>query len=353
MANIVVYGAYGYTGELIVREAKKQGVSLILSGRDEKKLKVLSQETGFAYTAVDLNNNQALHNLLQNAQVVIHCAGPFQFTAKAMVEACLKTQTHYLDITGEYQVFELIHSYHDAAKRVGIMLLPGAGFDVVPSDCLASHLKAQLPNAQKLQLAFATTGGGLSRGTSKTMIEGAGEGQVYRSNHQLKTKPLGKSTPLIDYGPFKKLSVGISWGDISSAYFSTGIPNIEVFTGSSEKQIKALRWSHRLGFLLKVKWVKALLKKQVDKKPAGPTAEKRGKSNTYLWGKVESTNGKTYEARLKTPNGYTLTAKATLLFANKILNKDFKAGFQTPALVYGSNVIFEIEGCKFENRASH
>lgn len=348
MADIVVYGAYGYTGELIVNEAREQGIQVILSGRNEEKLKKLSQESGFSYSAVDLNNKEALHRLLQDAKVVIHCAGPFQHTAKAMVEACLHTRTHYLDITGEYQVFELIHNYDEAAKNAGIMLLPGAGFDVVPSDCLAALLKARVPDATNLELAFATTGGGISRGTSKTMIEGAGEGQAFRTNHQLQIKPQGQSTKVIDYGPFKKLSVGISWGDISSAYYSTGIPNIEVFTGSSEKQIKVLKWAHRLRFLLKISWVKKFLKSQADKKPAGPNAEKREKSNTYLWGRAENADGASYEARLKTPNGYTLTAKTTLLFASKILNHTFRAGFQTPSSAYGRDVILEVDGCQFE-----
>lgn len=351
MTDIVVYGAYGYTGELIVKEARKQGIQVVLSGRNEEKLKNLSQETGFSYSAVDLNNKEALHHLLQDAKVVIHCAGPFQQTAKAMVEACLATHTHYLDITGEYQVFELIHGYDEAAKKAGIMLLPGSGFDVVPSDCLAALLKARVPDAEKLQLAFAATGGGISRGTSKTMIEGAGEGQVYRSNHQLKTKPQGESVKDINYGPFKKLSAGISWGDVSSAYFSTGIPNIEVFTGSSRKQLKALKWAHRLRFFLKINWVKNFLKKQADKKPAGPSEEKRENSHTYLWGRAENSNGTYYEARLKTPNGYTLTSKATLLFASKILNGIFRPGFQTPSSAYGRDVILEIDGSQFEKVA--
>lgn len=348
MADIVVYGAYGYTGELIVKEARKQGLMVVLSGRNESKLKKLSQETGFSYSAVDLNDRKSLVALLKDATVVIHCAGPFQHTAKPMVEACLEARTHYLDITGEYQVFELIHDFDERAKKAGIMLLPGAGFDVVPSDCLAAHLKAKLPEARKLQLAFATTGGGMSRGTSKTMVEGAGEGQVYRTNHELKTKPQGQSTKLIDYGPFKKLSVGISWGDISSAYYSTGIPDIEVFTGTSEKQVKALKWAHRLRVLLKMKWVKNILKKQIDKKPAGPSEEKRAKSETYLWGRVEGENKATCEAFLKTPNGYTLTSNTSLLFASKILNNDFKTGFQTPSLAYGKNVVLEVDGCELK-----
>ena len=347
MTPIIVYGAYGYTGKLVVEEALAKNMQITLAGRSEEKLMALSSESGYPYRAVDLNDQDSLHALLQHASVVIHCAGPFQHTARAMVEACLATGTNYLDITGEYPVFEMLQKYDQQAKAKGIMLLPGAGFDVVPSDCLAATLKSKLPDAHHLQLAFATQGGGLSRGTSKTMIEGAGYGQVYRKDGQLTSKPQGHSTMVINYGKFEKLSVGISWGDISTAYVSTGIPNIEVFTGSTEKQINMLKWIHRLRIFMRMNWVKNLLKQKVDKQPAGPSEEKRNNSKTYLWGEVRNLEGTTVTQRLITPNGYTLTVKTSLLFASKILGNNLKPGFQTPSTAYGKDVILEIEDCHF------
>ncbi len=101
----------------------------------------------------------ALKNLLKKGAVVIHCGGPFQYTAKAMADACLETKTHYTDITGEHQVFELLAGYDQKGKAAGIMIMPGTGFDVVPSDCLALHLKNRLPSATHLQLAFTMSKG--------------------------------------------------------------------------------------------------------------------------------------------------------------------------------------------------
>ncbi|ELR71024.1 putative integral membrane protein [Fulvivirga imtechensis AK7] len=346
MSDVLIYGAYGYTGELIAREAKRKGLKAILSGRNLKKLEKIAHETGYPFHAVDLNDRHRLVDLLSRVKVVIHCAGPFKYTARQMIHSCLEAKTHYLDITGEYQVFEMAHAYGDEARRKKVMLLPGSGFDVVPSDCLAAHLKSFVPRANNLELAFTSTSGFSSRGTAKTAIEGSGEGQIVRKEHQLKSYPLGQRVKKINYGPFEKISMGISWGDVASAYFSTGIPNIEVYIGATPKQVRLFKWMHRLRFLVRMKWVKNYLKKQADKKPAGPSEVRRQKSQMYLWGKAEQ-DGQSKELRLITPNGYTLTYKTAVLFAEKILQGEFTPGYQTPSTAFGKDVILEIDGCSF------
>ena len=180
MDKVCIYGAYGYTGRLIVDECLDRGIRPLLAGRNGEKLSRYAEEKGLEALAFEVSDREKLLAWLKEAKVLIHCGGPFIHTAKDMVEACLATDTHYLDITGEYQVFDLVQGYSDVAKDKRIMLMPGAGFDVVPSDCLASYLKSQLPTAINLQLAFMSKGGRLSRGTTKTMIENLGEPQAVR-----------------------------------------------------------------------------------------------------------------------------------------------------------------------------
>lgn len=342
---ILIYGAYGYTGKLIIDEALKNNLKITIAGRNANKVEALASEKNVPGLALTLEDTQALEKHLQNFELVIHCAGPFEYTAKPMAEACIAAKTHYLDITGEYQVFEDLHHMHAAAQQANVMLLPGAGFDVVPSDCLSAQLKQALPDGKVLKLAFTSTAGSLSRGTAKTMIENLDKGQYYRENNHLASKKMGKSVRNIDFGAFSQIAVGISWGDISSAYFSTGIPNIEVFTGSTNKQIKQMKWTNFLKPLLRMRWVKNYLQKQLDKKPAGPSQEKRAKGEMYLWGQLS--NGKdVIEKRLKTPNGYSLTALTSVEIAKRILNKNYKPGYQTPSTAYGADFIFDIPGCE-------
>ena len=246
----------------------------------------MADKFGLDYQDLQLHDENKLLSTLVSVKIVIHCAGPFIHTCEAMVRACIRSKTHYIDITGEYNVFDLIQSYSGDAREAGIMLLPGAGFDVVPSDCLASQLKDLIPDSKSLELAFTTKGGRLSRGTAKTMIENSDRGHLVRVDGQLMEHPLGKLTKEIDYGSFKQLSVGISWGDISTAYFSTGIENITVFTGTDGKQLKSLKMAHRLRGLLGLGFIKRFIQKQIDKKPAGPSEKSRKRSETFLWGQV-------------------------------------------------------------------
>jgi short subunit dehydrogenase-like uncharacterized protein len=342
---VIIYGSYGYTGQLIVEECKARGLDIILSGRNDEALKKQSSATGFHFHTADIENNSGLCELLEKGSMVIHAAGPFQFTAQAMAEACLQTKRHYTDITGEIPVFEMMAKLDAQAKAAGITLMPGTGFDVVPSDCLAAHLWNRLPSATRLQLAFASNKGGLSRGTSKTMVEGMGLGGAIRKNGKIISVPLQEGITEIDYGAFQLPSVRIPWGDVSTAFYSTGIGNIEVFRGADKGLIKQVNIGRYLNWLLRMRMVKNYLIKQIDKKPAGPNKERRLKAQMFLWGKV-SDGSEERISLLETIEGYTLTAKTSVLVAQKITSGNFKVGFQTPSLAYGPDLIMEIEGSK-------
>lgn len=344
--TIILYGSYGYTGKIIAQECKAKNLAVILAGRNRESLQKQSEETGYPFEVVEISNSGALKNLLKKGSVVIHCGGPFQYTAKIMADACLETKTHYTDITGEHQVFELLAGYDQKGKAAGITIMPGTGFDVVPSDCLALHLKNRLPSATHLQLAFTMSKGGLSRGTSKTMTEGLGNGSLIRKDGKLTHINLGEKVLEVDFGSFKTPTLNIPWGDISTAWRSTGIPNIEVYTGATASMIRNAKMSKYLNWFLRMRWVKNYMLKKIDQKPAGPSEEKRNAGRSFLWGKVWDSNGKECVSQLETVSGYTLTAKTAVLIAEKILAGNFKAGYQTPAMAYGADLIMEIETTK-------
>lgn len=344
--QIVVYGSYGYTGKLIVNECVAKKLDVVLAGRNEAQLQQQSKQSGYPYQVVESSDLEGLKKLLTPAAVVIHCGGPFRYTAEIMAAACLATKTHYTDITGEYLVFESLPKLDQQAKDLGITIMPGTGFDVVPSDCLALHLKNRLPSATHLQLAFTMSKGGLSRGTSKSMTEGLGYGGMVRKEGKLITIPLGEKVLEIDFGSFKTKTLCIPWGDISTAWRSTGIPNIEVYTGATDKMISNAKMSNYLGWFLRMRWVKNFMLKQIDKKPAGPSDEKRESGRSFLWGRVTDPSGKECVSRLETLSGYSLTAKTAVLIAEKILKGDLKTGYQTPAMAYGENFILEIPSTK-------
>lgn len=342
--KFLLYGANGYTGKLILKYAKDYDLTPVLAGRNEVKIKPLAEQYGCEYLIFDLNNQAITQEALADFEVVLHVAGPFKNTAKQMIEACLESNTHYLDITGEIEVFELAHSYDNQAVAAGIMILPGTGFDVVPTDTAAVYLKNQLPDATHLELAFANVGGGISHGTAMTMVENLGKSGMERQDGKIVDVPLGKHSCWIDFPNRKTHVASIPWGDVSTAFYSTGIPNIITYTGMPPSQARWMRWGNWFGWLMRTKMVKNYALKKVNSRPAGPTDEQRAKAKSLIWGRVKNAKGETKEVQMTTPEGYTLTAWSSLNIARKVLSGHAPVGFQTPAKAYGADLILEFSG---------
>lgn len=347
MKKFLLYGANGYTGQLIAEMAADYGIEPILAGRSEAKIKPMAERLGFAYKVFSLDNQQATDDALNEVEVVLHAAGPFKYTAAPMMDACLRTQTHYVDITGEIDIFELGASKDNDAKKAGIMILPGGGFDVVPTDCMAAFLKGQMPDATHLQLAFAAVGGGVSHGTASTMVEGMGESGKVRKDGKIISVPVGHKGMTIPFWGKDLFAMTIPWGDVSTAYYSTGIPNIEVFAKVHPKTFKSLKWQSFYNWFLRIPMVKNYMKKQVKKKPAGPSEERRQKAKSLIWGKVKNGKGEEVIGRMIVPEGYTLTAITSLMICKKILQGNAPIGFQTPSNAYG-DLIMEVGGVQRE-----
>lgn len=344
--SILIYGANGYTGELIARYASQYELKPLLAGRRKEAIQQLADKLNLPYLIFDLDDKPSLMAALQTVTVVIHAAGPFQHTAKQMVEACLEAGVHYLDINGDIAVFEMIRQYDDAAKKAAVMLLPGAGFDVVPTDCLAMQVKKILPDAVALKLAFASSGGGLSHGTATTMAEKLGEGGAMRKNGKIIRVPLGKKGMDVQFGAKKIFVMSIPWGDVSTAWHSTGIPQIETFTGVPKKAYYLLKLQFLFNWLLRTNRMRNYIKGKINNRPAGPSDEQRAKAKSMVWAEASGPDGKKVTAAIVGPDGYTLTTFAVLIIVKKILEGNFKPGYQTPASAYGENLVMEIPGVK-------
>lgn len=339
--NFLIYGANGYTGELITRYAVERGMRPVLAGRSAIKVEELAKKDHLEYRVFSLDEKSRMDESLNDIDVVLHCAGPFSLTAKPMVEACLRNKTHYTDITGEIAVFEMMAKLDARAREAGVMVMSGVGFDVVPTDCLAVHLKDRLETAIYLTLAFYGLGG-LSHGTQATMTMNVGQGGAIRKDGTITRVPAAWKSRDIEFGETTKRAVSIPWGDVATAYYSTGIPNIEVYTVVPPSNLRLMKLSRYFGWLMAAKPVNDYLLEQIP--AGGPTDEARAKGKSLIWGEAEDANGNRVESRLTAPEGYTLTALAALNIVQKILDGNFTPGYQTPAGAYGADLILEIEG---------
>lgn len=340
--QFLLYGANGYTGQLIAKLSSTYNLQPILAGRTEASIKPLADELQLPYRIIDLDNTAALQKALSEVKLVLHAAGPYAYTAKQMIEACLQTGVHYIDINGDIAVFEMLKKYDAAAKEKNIMVMPGVGFDVVPTDCIALQLKNKMPDATHLKLAFASIGGGLSHGTATTMAGKIGEGGAARENGKIVRKPLGQKGMWVNFGDKKLFVMTIPWGDISTAWTTTGIPNIEVYTGIAPKVYRIMKLQWAFNWLLRKNFIRNIIKKKIKARPAGPSDEQRQKSSSLVWGEISNRLGQKLNAGISCFDGYTLTAHSSLLITKKILQGNFKTGYQTPAGCYGENLVMEI-----------
>lgn len=343
MARFLVYGANGYTGELIAREAVRRGLEPVLAGRNAEAIGRLGREIGCEARIVGLEDPAAPQRALADVDAVMHCAGPFSVTAAPMMRACLEARVHYLDITGEIDVFEAAHGLDAQAREAGVVVCPGVGFDVVPTDCVAAALKESLPDATYLALGFDSRSP-VSRGTARTTVEGIARGGRIRSSGQLVSVAHGFRVRDIDFGDGVKSAATIPWGDVSTAYCTTGIPNIEVYVPMTGRQVASVRRLNHLLPLLRLGPVQSLLKSFAGRRPVGPDESARGRAATFVWGEAQAPSGELRTARIKVGNLYDVTVHAALGVMEGLRAGPGSSGYRTPSQIVGARFIETLPG---------
>jgi short subunit dehydrogenase-like uncharacterized protein len=341
--GLIVYGANGYTGTLIVEAALREGLKPVVAGRRREAVEPLAAGWGLNSLCFSLDDPAAAARLLEPYGAMILAAGPFSRTSAPALDACLRARTAYLDITGEVEVFEAVFARDADAKKARIAVLPGTGFDVVPSDCLAAALSEALPSAETLTLAFR--GFKTSAGTMKTMLEGIPKGGLVREGGKLVAVPAAWKTMEVALGDKKRLAMTIPWGDLSTAWRSTGIPNIEVYMAIPPSAVASARRMRPFAKLLGLAPVQSFLKARVERNVKGPTAEERDRERSYLWGRVTK-GGSVVTGTLETLEGYALTAETAVAIAKRVLAGAVAPGVHTPSQAFGARFIETIRGSK-------
>lgn len=341
MGSWMLYGANGYTAQLILDIALKRGHRPVLAGRNRDAIEAMAHAHQLPARIFDLADANTVASALSGIEAVMHCAGPFSATSAPMLEGCLKSGAHYLDITGEMEVFAHCHQQHARARARGIVVMPGTGFDVVPTDCLAAMLKRDLPDATELVLAFEA-GGGPSHGTALTAVEGLGKGGRVRRNGEIVRVPLAYKTRTFDRDGEARHAMTIPWGDVYTSFVSTGIPNVEVYMGVSPGTAARLKKLNYVRPLLGLGFVQNFMKKKIHS--GGPDNGKRSNSGCTVWGEVRNAAGIEVKKQLRTVNGYDLTAAAAMGILDHVISKHPEGGFYTASQMMGADYILSLPG---------
>ena len=191
--DVVLFGATGFVGRQTVAyfaghsQVKASGLRWALGGRNQAKLEQVRSTTpgadaaGVVVAAAD--DVAALDALAKSARVVLSTAGPFALYGSALVAACVKYGTHYVDITGETPwVADMIAKHHQQAASEGTRIVSFCGFDSVPSD-IGTYMMVQAMRQRHgqacadVKAAFSLKGG-VNGGTLASLFNIMGSGQA-------------------------------------------------------------------------------------------------------------------------------------------------------------------------------
>lgn len=332
----MIYGATGYTGMLIAERAAERGLKPVLAGRDDVKVRAVAGRLGLPWRVFSLRDTRAAREGVAGMALVLHCAGPFSATSRPMLDACLAEHSHYLDITGEIEVFEACYARDSEARARGVVVMPGVGFDVVPTDCLARLLSQHMPGATKLELGVAALGK-ISQGTAKSMIEALPKGTLARRGGRItKIAPLVRE---IDFAGATRKTMATSWGDVASAYRTTGIPEITVYMALPPAAITAARALRHALAAFGLGPMQRMLQSLVEHRVSPPTAEERAHGRSFVWGRVEDEARNSLEGQLSCGEGYDFTIASSLAIVEKVLSSAVPVGSTTPARALGGDFV--------------
>ncbi|MGB5835174.1 MAG: saccharopine dehydrogenase NADP-binding domain-containing protein [Thiohalocapsa sp.] len=341
--RLLIYGATGFTGRLVARRARTLGIDAVLAGRDAHRLRPLAESLGMPWRVAALTQPSSIDTALSDVGVVLHVAGPYAATARPMVDACLRTKTHYLDLSGELPVYLDVHRSDAEARSREIMLMPGVGFVVAASDCLAAHVANRMPEAKYLRIAVSRTDL-YSRGTLRAMLGLVREGVSVCRNGRLSSVRVGRLERNFDFGNGDSLSTALSWPDVFTAYQTTGIPNIEVYAEANALARVLYQAGAWFALPMRLPLTGRVLQWQTKLWPAAPSDAERAAASRVIVAEAEDPWRQCAQSRLRTPDGYSVTPGIALTITTRLLSGEFRAGFQTPASVYGPDLVLGLDG---------
>jgi len=341
-ARILVYGATGFSGLALADRLVRDGHQVMLAGRNAAKLAALGQERRLETRAFAVENVAAATAALADIDLVYHCAGNFQVTARPMMLAAIASRTDYMDLSGEWPTFAEAMALGDKAAAAGVMLFPGAGFAIAGTDCLLA-LAARVPGTVRLRIACSSPHR-ISRGSFRTMMN-LSDGDIrVRRGGEVVAVPVGSLIREFDFGRGYSETQAVTFPDIVTGEFSTGIGDIEAYFECN--RIVGMAWPV-------ARWVKpvrdvplyrAAVAGAVALWPETPPPEVLAKASYVLVAESVDRWRRITAHRLRTLDGYGSTTIIAGAIAARWAAGTRVAGFTTPSRLLGAEFILTA-GC--------
>jgi short subunit dehydrogenase-like uncharacterized protein len=318
--SIVVFGATGYTGRLVVAELAARGARPTVAGRSADRLRALADEHGGLPTVVaDSADPASVRALVSRGDVLVSTVGPFLRHGAAALDAAVDTGAHYVDSTGEAPFVRRV--FTDAGPRAeaaGCALLTAFGFDFVPGNLAGALALGDAGSAAtRLEVGYFVTGtAGMSSGTKATGLFAATSRTHRRDGGRLVERPYGRDTRVFVDGGRRR--TGVLFGGtepLTLPRLAPGLTEVSNYLGIPHQAAPAIELaSYALPLLGRVPVLADLLnRKAIDAASVtgqGPSAERRAGSGCVVLAVASDAAGNPLAgARLRGPDPYDLTAR--------------------------------------------
>ena len=341
--RVLLYGATGFSGGAIARRLRDQGRTPIVAGRDGGRIRAVAESLNAPWRGFDLADRPALDAALADVSLVLHAAGPFVQTAPPMIDACIRGGAHYLDIAGEWPVFALAQQRSGDAVAAGVMLMPGAAFSIVVSDCLMARAVRRIPDVVALRIAGSSPAA-VTRASLRSAINLTDADVIVRRHGSVERTPAGELSRGFNFGAGERISVAVSGPDVITGEQTTGIQNIETYIEAP----LASRLALRAGGLASAVYGPAITRgalRSLSRWWPEPAPEQ----DAAVWRNavvVETVDRwrRTSRLGLRTIDSYEVTTRAAAAIAHRVAGGDHSPGFQTPAGLFGPEFVLDLGG---------
>lgn len=340
----MIYGATGYTGTLIAKEAVRRGHRPLLAGRNAEKLRMLAEQLGLEWCAFSLEDKSTLREATESIDLMLNTAGPFTETCEPIMDGCLAGHTHYMDISNEIFVLQAAQARHHLAEKMGVSLIPSVGFGTTASNCLARHVWAKITDPVSLELVISPYVAQRSAGAIKSTLKTIACGAYVRKNGILTAIPFGSGAKHMLITNRAHNVLPVATGDLEAAYMSTGVANICVYMPHSLNPALACFVLPIIQKLLSWDVLRQLAEQQIGRRQASHAINPVDtKQHSWVWARATDPHGNIAEARLEAGEGYNFTASASIHAVEWVLCHH-SVGAQAPAAVFGEDFVLRLEG---------
>jgi short subunit dehydrogenase-like uncharacterized protein len=337
--RILVYGATGFTGRLVVDELRRRGVAPALGGRSRPALEELAESVGEDELRVaDATDPASLAGLCDGIGAVVNCAGPFVRFGEPVLRCAVEAGAHYLDTTGEQAwMTRAIDLCDAAADRRGVTAILAHAFEYAVGDCLARIAVEATPGAETVEVVNRVEGFGTSRGTKKSALDALLRPALAVVNGRRREEPAFavRTTARFPDDDTPRTALSFGGGEVLSApTFAASVRNVRTYLAVPPAAAAVLPTLSGVAGTLLGGRLRGLLERRIDAMAAGPGDERRDQA-WWVMARVRAPGGAGVRATASGYDSYGITAVIAALGARWLLEGRAKrAGVLTTAQAF-------------------